>query len=76
MNIIKISSKGEEVKMLQKYLGLTPDGNFGLIPIEKLENGKNSKDLHLMVLLDLNHGLLYFQMVLLHQQQFSKNQII
>ena len=29
MNTIKLGSNGEDVKVLQKYLGLTPDGNFG-----------------------------------------------
>ena len=29
MNTIKLGSKGEDVKVLQKYLGLNPDGDFG-----------------------------------------------
>ena len=29
MNAIKLGSKGEDVKVLQKYLGLNPDGDFG-----------------------------------------------
>ena len=29
MNTIKLGSKGEDVKVLQKYLGITPDGSFG-----------------------------------------------
>lgn len=29
MNTIKLGSKGEDVKMLQMYLGITPDGEFG-----------------------------------------------
>ena len=29
MNTIKLGSKGEDVKALQKYLGLNPDGDFG-----------------------------------------------
>ena len=29
MNTIKLGSKGEDVKMLQMYLGITPDGDFG-----------------------------------------------
>lgn len=29
MNIIKLGSRGEDVKILQKYLGLNPDGIFG-----------------------------------------------
>ena len=29
MNTIKLGSKGEDVKMLQMYLGIIPDGDFG-----------------------------------------------
>jgi len=29
MNTIKLGSKGEDVKILQMYLGITPDGDFG-----------------------------------------------
>ena len=29
MNTIKLGSKGEDVKVLQKYLGINPDGDFG-----------------------------------------------
>ena len=29
MNTIKLGSKGEDVKVLQMYLGITPDGDFG-----------------------------------------------
>jgi GH24 family phage-related lysozyme (muramidase) len=29
MNTVKLGSKGEDVKVLQKFLGLNPDGDFG-----------------------------------------------
>lgn len=37
MTTIKLGSKGEDVKVLQKYLGLTPDGSFGLITDKKVK---------------------------------------
>ena len=45
MNTIKLGSKGEEVKILQKYLGLTPDGNFGPNTDKKVKEWQKSKGL-------------------------------
>ena len=45
MNAIKIGTKGEEEKMLQKYLGLTPDGNFGPNTDRKVRDWQKSKGL-------------------------------
>ena len=43
MNTIKLGSKGDDVKVLQKYLGINPDGDFGPVTDKKLENGKSQK---------------------------------
>ena len=45
MNTIKLGSKGEDVKVLQKYLGLTPDGNFGPNTDKKVKEWQKSKGL-------------------------------
>ena len=45
MTTIKLGSKGEEVKMLQQYLGLTPDGNFGPNTDKKVKEWQKSKGL-------------------------------
>jgi len=45
MNIIKLGSKGEEVKVLQKFLGLTPDGSFGPVTDKKVKEWQKSKGL-------------------------------
>lgn len=45
MNTIKLGSKGEDVKILQKYLGLTPDGNFGPNTDKKVKEWQKSKGL-------------------------------
>ena len=45
MTTIKLGSKGEEVKILQKYLGLTPDGNFGSNTDKKVKEWQKSKGL-------------------------------
>lgn len=45
MNTIKLGSKGEDVKVLQKYLGLTPDGNFGPGTDKKVKEWQKSKGL-------------------------------
>lgn len=45
MTTIKLGSKGEDVKVLQKYLGLTPDGNFGTNTDKKVKEWQKSKGL-------------------------------
>ena len=45
MNTIKLGSKGEDVKVLQKYLGINPDGNFGPITDKKVRDWQKSKGL-------------------------------
>jgi GH24 family phage-related lysozyme (muramidase) len=45
MNTIKLGSKGEDVKILQKYLGLTSDGNFGPNTDKKVKEWQKSKGL-------------------------------
>lgn len=45
MNTIKLGSKGEDVKVLQKFLGLTPDGNFGPVTDKKVKEWQKSKGL-------------------------------
>jgi len=45
MTTIKLGSKGEDVKVLQKYLGLTPDGNFGPNTDKKVKEWQKSKGL-------------------------------
>ncbi len=45
MNTIKLGSKGEDVKVLQKYLGLNPDGNFGPVTDKKVREWQKSKGL-------------------------------
>lgn len=46
MTTIKLGSKGEDVKVLQKYLGLTPDGNFGPNTDKKVKEWQKSKGLY------------------------------
>lgn len=38
MNILKKGSKGGDVKVLQKYLGLNPDGDFGNMTLQKVKD--------------------------------------
>ena len=45
MNTIKLGSKGEDVKELQKYLGLNPDGIFGTGTDKKVKEWQKSKGL-------------------------------
>ena len=45
MTTIKLGSKGEDVKTLQKYLGLTTDGNFGPLTDKKVKEWQKSKGL-------------------------------
>ena len=45
MNIIKLGSKGEDVKVLQKYLGINPDGDFGTKTLLKVKEWQKSKGL-------------------------------
>ncbi len=45
MNTIKLGSKGEEVKILQKYLGLTTDGSFGPNTDKKVREWQKSQGL-------------------------------
>ena len=45
MTTLKLGSKGEDVKVLQKYLGLTPDGNFGTNTDKKVKEWQKSKGL-------------------------------
>ena len=45
MNTIKLGSKGEDVKVLQKYLGLNADGNFGPMTDKKVKEWQKSKGL-------------------------------
>ena len=42
MTTIKLGSKGEDVKVLQKYLGLTQDGNFGPMTDKKVKEWQKS----------------------------------
>jgi len=46
MNTIKLGSKGEDVKVLQKYLGLNPDGDFGPKTDQKVKEWQKSKGLY------------------------------
>ena len=67
MNIIKLGSKGEDVKVLQKYLGLNPDGDFGPKTLLKV---KPIAHIYLLVVIvisfvifsneNLNDMMLYF----------------
>jgi len=43
MNTIKLGSTGEDVKVLQKYLGLTPDGSFGPNTDKKVKEAEDRK---------------------------------
>lgn len=45
MTTLKLGSKGEDVKTLQKLLGLTPDGNFGPNTDKKVKEWQKSKGL-------------------------------
>ena len=45
MNTIKLGSTGEEVKVLQKYLGINPDGTFGPVTDKKVREWQKSKGL-------------------------------
>ena len=45
MNTIKLGSKGDNVKLLQKYLGITVDGNFGPMTDKKVREWQKSKGL-------------------------------
>ena len=45
MNTIKLGSKGEDVKVLQKYLGINPDGDFGPVTDKKVKEWQKSKGL-------------------------------
>ena len=45
MNTIKLGSTGEEVKVLQRYLGINPDGNFGPVTDKKVREWQKSKGL-------------------------------
>jgi len=45
MNTIKLGSKGEDVKVLQKYLGINPDGDFGPKTLLKVKEWQKSKGL-------------------------------
>ena len=45
MNTIKLGSNGEDVKVLQKYLGINPDGNFGPVTDKKVREWQKSKGL-------------------------------
>ena len=45
MNTIKLGSRGEDVKVLQKYLGINPDGIFGLNTYQKVKAWQKSKGL-------------------------------
>ena len=43
MNIIKQGSKGGDVKILQKYLGLTKDGVFGPVTDKAVKECQRKK---------------------------------
>ena len=45
MTTIKLGSKGEDVKVLQKFLGIVPDGNFGPTTDRKVKEWQKSKGL-------------------------------
>lgn len=45
MDTIKLNSKGEYVKILQKFLGLNPDGNFGPNTLKKVIEWQKSQGL-------------------------------
>lgn len=45
METIKLNSKGEDVKILQKFLGLNPDGNFGPHTLLKVKEWQKSQGL-------------------------------
>ena len=45
MNTIKLGSKGEDVKVLQKYLDITADGDFGANTDKKVKEWQKSKGL-------------------------------
>lgn len=45
MNTIKLGSTVEEVKVLQRYLGINPDGTFGPITDKKVREWQKSKGL-------------------------------
>lgn len=45
MKTIRLGSRGEEVKVLQKYLGLNPDGIFGPTTLKKVISWQKSKGL-------------------------------
>lgn len=45
MITIKLGSKGDDVKVLQKYLGINPDGDFGLKTLLKVKEWQKLKGL-------------------------------
>ena len=45
MVTVRLGSKGEDVKILQKYLGLNPDGSFGPNTDKKVKEWQKSKGL-------------------------------
>ena len=45
MITIKLGSKGDDVKVLQKYLGINPDGDFGPKTLLKVKEWQKSKGL-------------------------------
>ena len=45
MNTIKLGSKGDDVKLLQKYLGVTVDGNFGPMTDRKVREWQKANGL-------------------------------
>ena len=45
MNTIKLGSKGDDVKVLEKYLGINPDGDFGPKTLLKVKEWQKSKGL-------------------------------
>ena len=45
MNTIKLGSKGEDVKVLQKFLGIKPDGDFGPATDKKVKEWQKSQGL-------------------------------
>jgi len=45
MNTIKLGSRGEDVKVLQMYLGINPDGVFGINTDKKVKEWQKSKGL-------------------------------
>ena len=43
MTIIKLGSKGDDVKVLQKYLEINPDGDFGPKTLLKVKEEAEKK---------------------------------